>query len=222
MSFITGALGAVNDYLNDIALQTFNITNFVYEPSLTFGRQLREQIALFSGDFAKKNKNKKWLIVGYARDPVRYTLKRTEVYYEQVAGLYSSKWKRREVDCVFKYVFISPSPELLELVEEKVVVEDFGFTLFPTVDVNVYNKETKSIEYTYPFEYLVNVEKFEIQNFSHLDDINEGVFSIFSMNAKVNFSVFTVNEVYDSSDMLCEKIVLTININGDEKDVEIT
>lgn len=220
MAFTSGSMIALRSYLVDNALNMFNIISFQYEPNLMFDRQIRESIASIAGDFAKKHGNKEWIAVGYARDSLSYTLKRGDVVRETISvGEYLSDWKRREVNTYFKFVFVSPSPDLLEELEERVIVKDLGVTLYPTVNVNVRDSE-KKIKYTFPFEYLLNVEKFEIQNFSHLDDINQGVFSIFSMNAKVNYPVYVVDKVYDGSSSnselhLCTEIHLTVDICGD-------
>ncbi len=223
MAFTSAAMKNVNDYLVSIALSSYRTIGIRYEPRLIFDRQLREVIAESAADFAKKNKNKKWLLIGYARSPITYTLKRADVFSERVGDLYEAFWKRREAHNIFKYVFISPSPELLEEVEENVFVRDFGYSSFAEAEVIVYDQTTKEEKYTYPFnECLINIEKFEIQNFDHIDDINNGVFSIFTMNALVNYPVFTIHEVYDMYGKLCTQINLKIKLPNSEKTVIIT
>lgn len=222
MAFTSAAIIAVNQYLTDIALKSYRTIGVRYEPSLIFERQLREVIAESAGDFAKKYKNKKWLLIGYARSPLTYTLKRTDVYSEVIGDLYEARWKRRDVHSVFKYAFISPSPELLEEVEERVIVRDMGYCLFPQANVIIYDDNTKEEKYTYPIEFEVNIEKFEIQNFDHISDVNNGVFSIFTMNALVNYPVISIDEVYDMHGNLCTQINLTISVPNSEKTIVIT
>jgi len=217
MAFTTAALGAVNNYLTETALPHFRTIGMRYEPSLIFERQLREVIAEEAADFAKKHQHKKWLLVGFARDNISYTLKRaTEVFNDTIQDaegntIYDTIWKRREIHNTFKYVFISPSPELLEEVEEQVVVRDLGVTLFPTATVLLY--EGKEVKYEYPMEICVNVERFEIQNFTHIDDMNNGVFSIFFMNAVLNYPVFTIDEIFDQYGGVCTQIKLKVVVN---------
>ena len=162
------------------------------------------------------------MLIGYARSPLTYTLKRTDVFSETIGDLYEARWKRRDVHNIFKYAFISPSPDLLEEVEERVIVRDMGYCLFPQATVEVYDDNTKEVKYSYPLEFEVNIEKFEIQNFDHIDDINQGVFSIFTMNAMVNYPVLSIDEVYDMYGNLCTQINLTIKVPGSEKMIVIT
>jgi hypothetical protein len=225
MSFTSASVQFVNDYLSDIALNQFRILGFRYEPQLNFNRQLREVVAEKSADFAIKHRHKKWLLIGYRRQPSTYQLKRTEVFSMPILAedgstvLFSADWKRRDVHTIVNYIFISPSAGLLEDLEEDVIVRDYGFSGYVDTCVNVYD-ENKVLKYTYPFNFLVNIERFEIQNFDHLDDQTEGVFSIFSMNAKINFPVYALDKVYDYTG-ICEKIVLTIETPGVKKDYEI-
>lgn len=230
MAFTSAALYAVNDYLKNMALSTFPIIGFRYEPPLIFSRQLREVVAEASADFAKKYKNKHWLLIGYGRQPLTYDLKRTDAfssgeYVENYGENFEVKWKRREVNTTFKYIFISPSPELLEELEEKVIVWDLGVTLYGSANVVIRNNEKEEI-YTFPFpDILVNLQKFQVENFDHIDDINEGVFSIFSMSAIVNYPVFAVGEIYDgnsgdggANNKWCSKIHLTVEAIGEKND----
>jgi len=224
MAFTTASMLAVNQYLEEIALKSFRFLEFRYEPQMIFGRQLREVVAEKSSDFAKRYKNKRWLLVGYARQPLTYQLKRADTFSEQIqlpngGELYEAVWKRREVHSVFKYMFVSPSTELLEEVEENLIVRDLGYCLYPNTEVVVFD-DNKQEKYRYPFEFLVNIERFEMQNFDHIDDMNEGVFSIFTMNANVNYPVFTLDSVYDQYG-LCTNINLKVDVLGDIEYVEI-
>ena len=159
-------------------------------------------------------------MVGYSRDKLEFQLKRCDVFYEQIGDLYKAKMKRREVHCNFNYIFISPSTELLEDVEEKIIVRDMGYSLYPTAEVIVYGSDKEEL-YRYPFEFLVNLVRFESQNFGHLDDTNNGVFSIFQISAVVNFPVFTIEEVSDMTGTVCEEIHLEITSPAHEETIII-
>lgn len=234
MAFTSAAMKAINNYLmtSANALKAFDFIGFEYEPTLAWQREFRENVAKYAGDYAKKNKHKKWLTVCYARTPLTYQLKRHDVIRSSEISPYlpASTWLRREVHTVFRYMFISPSPELLEELEERFVVKDLGIVLEGNVIVGVRNAETKEIGPEYPFTFSINIEKFTVENFEHFADVSEGVFSIFTVNALANYSVFVVNEVLGAwpddgsggNGGLVETIVLSLRCGGEQEYVEVS
>lgn len=233
MAFTSVAMKAINNYILNSAnaMKAFDFIGFEYEPTLAFQREFRENVAKRAGDYAKKHGHKKWLNVCYTRSPLTYQLKRHGVFRstEISPDLPASTWLRREVHCIFKYMFISPSPELLEEVEERLVVKDLGAVLEGTVLVGVRNTVTKEIGPEYPFKVSINIERFDEENFEHFADVSEGVFSIFTMNALTNYSVFVVDEILgpwpDGSvggAGTVENIVLSIRCGDEQNYVEIS
>jgi hypothetical protein len=171
------------------------------------------------GDFAKKNKNRRWLLVGYARTPVTYQLKRFDTFRWEGMDDFPSVWKTRQVHCSFKHVLISPSPELLEELEEKIVVKDYGALIPAIVDVTVKNPD-KTNGPTFAFDFNVNLDKVTIENFDHFSDGGEGMFSIFSVESNVNYPVFVPETVYDRKGVL-RKIELSVRHGDEDNYVEL-
>lgn len=233
MAFTSAAMKAINKYIQTHvnAMKAFDFIGFEYEPTLAWQREFRENVAKKAGDYAKTHKHKKWLTVCYARTPLTYQLKRHDLIRSAEISPYlpASTWLRREVHCIFRYMFISPSPELLEEVEERFVVKDLGYVLEGNVVVGVRNSETKEIGPEYPFTFSVNIEKFTVENFEHFADVSEGVFSILTVNAITNYSVFVVDKILgpwpddgSGNGGLAETIVLSLRCGGEDAYVEVS
>ena len=224
MAFTSAAGKAVNTYLRDQALKNFDFLGFQYEPQLIFNRQIREVVALLGGKYAKDKKSRNWLVVGYARTPITYQMKRFEFErcrLEDTSNndLPISDWKVRMVHCTFRHVFISPSPSLLEELEELFIVRDLGAILPASVNIVVKNPD-KTDGPVYPFEFSVNLEKCPVESFDIFADQSEGTFSIFTTTALVNYPVYVIDKVYDTNGV-AKEIDLSLRYGGLEEYAEI-
>lgn len=222
MAFTSASMKAVGDYLKNHArgLGAFEVIGLEYDPGLSFGRQSREVVAARAGDFAKKHKNKKWLSIIYGRKPLSFNLKRHMLVRPPIPDMPGGDWQRREVHCNFGYTFFSPSPELLEELEEKFVVMDLGHTINAEVMVGIRGLGSKTPEKFYPFSFIVNLEQFAVENFEHFADPTEGVFSIFSTNAIVNFPVIVPEFFAEDSIEYADKIVVSFKCGGENSEIE--
>lgn len=219
MATTRSAMKATNTYLKTIAFQRFNVLGFEYEPTLIFDRQIRERVAEKAAAFSKQHKNSKWLYLAYGRSPLTTHLKRETsvlgIPGDDDVGIPRTEWKWRMLNTTFNYMVVSPDPSYLEDLEELLIVADCGRVLEATAFITTENSET-GINYTFN----VNVERFEVQSFEHLDDHNEGVFSILTMKANVNFPALALNKVYGESGGFAARIILTGYLGGN-RDVEL-
>lgn len=225
MAFTSAAGNAVNTYLREVALKNYDFLGFQYEPQLIFNRQIREVVARLGGEYAKTKKSRNWLVVGYARTPITYQMKRFEFErcrLEDTSNndLPISEWKVRMVHCTFRHVFISPSPFLLEELEELFIIRDLGAVLTATVNIVVKN-EDKTDGPIYPFEFSVNLEKCPVESFEHFGDQTEGTFSIFSTTALVNYPVYVIDKVYDTNGV-AKEIDLSLRYGGPDDYAELS
>lgn len=222
MATTRAALHAVKTYLITEALRDFRILGAKYEPTLIFGKQVREQITEFAKKFGETNKDSKWLAMAYSRDKLGYDLKRQISVHrlpsdEEVSeDIPLTEWKWRIVNTYFRFAVFSPDPSYIEDLEETVIVRDLGKVI--QADAYVHFNETKQV---IPCPFDVNVERFEVEGLDHLDDGNEGVFSILTLRANVNYPIIALHQVYgDDGGKLARTIDLRV-FYGDTTDVEL-
>ena len=173
MACTSAAIKALNDYVRYTALFSYESICFVYDPEMIWSGQTREFVARFAGPFAKAHGGRKnWFAAAYSRSHLTFRLHKTTSVLRPrtLDGKGMEDFTYRDTSCEVMYNFYSPSPELLEDVEELFIARDLAAVPEATVLLN-----------DDPWKFDVNVAEFQVQNFGHLQDDSEGLISILTV-----------------------------------------
>lgn len=180
MAFTSAAISAVNNHLKSTVLAQFNLNSLEYDPTNTFASEIRQNVAEYAGKVFKKYGNRKWVMGSYSRTPLRYLTKKVpSVLRLDELGIPQAEYWMRNVFCDLNYMFVSPSPETLENLEELILGCDPARVL-PAI-VTLDNK------FDWPFD--VNISHFEVNGWSHLGRHEEGLFTMLQFKIEMNYPI---------------------------------